>query len=281
MPTLAFQNETYTCAKAQKGNDFIKLLDEGGNVVFFADGVSDFSPYTLENGEWEPPVAGMAPTVGAAASVSEGIVTLEIPPAVKIESNLQVNFIAPCSCLETVALRIGGENYTVVDALCNCVTGMGGKWAAGAIVSVILDIEKKFAYVQNDPISSVVHGSYVGTGIPSGTASNPPHGRDHPTRLELGFEPRMVWIVRGEISAFPSMYSEDTYNEKYACFMNPIPGIWIYDPIYKTSMTMPVTWDSTGIEFYYPGELSGMGAGGVPAAVYNESGVTYHYIAIR
>lgn len=61
----------------------------------------------------------------------------------------QVSFVAPCDCAVTEALQIEGVNYTVVDALCNCATGDGGRWAAGAIVSVVLDCENKKAYLQN------------------------------------------------------------------------------------------------------------------------------------
>ena len=34
MPTLNFQGSTYECAVAQKGKDFIRLLDEENNIVF-------------------------------------------------------------------------------------------------------------------------------------------------------------------------------------------------------------------------------------------------------
>ena len=59
----------------------------------------------------------------------------------------QVSFIAPCNCIEATGLQIDGEFYTVVDTLCECVTGIGRRWDTGAIVSVILDVEKKLAYL--------------------------------------------------------------------------------------------------------------------------------------
>lgn len=59
----------------------------------------------------------------------------------------QVSFVAPCNCIETTGLQIDGEFYTVVDTLCECVTGIGRRWDTGAIVSVILDVEKKLAYL--------------------------------------------------------------------------------------------------------------------------------------
>ena len=59
----------------------------------------------------------------------------------------QVSFVAPCNCIEATGLQIDGEFYTVVDTLCECVTGIGRRWDTGAIVSVILDVEKKLAYL--------------------------------------------------------------------------------------------------------------------------------------
>lgn len=61
----------------------------------------------------------------------------------------QVSFKAPCPCHETEAIQIEGENYTVCDSLGKCVTGVGGVWDVGSMVSVILSVEQKKAYIQN------------------------------------------------------------------------------------------------------------------------------------
>lgn len=59
-----------------------------------------------------------------------------------------VTFTAPCGCDKvTDGLSINGEIYTVCDAMGNCVTGVGGTWASGAQVSVVLDCEKKKAFI--------------------------------------------------------------------------------------------------------------------------------------
>lgn len=61
-----------------------------------------------------------------------------------------VTFPAPCGCDEvTDGLSINGDIYTVVDAMGVCVTGKGGAWCSGALVSVILDVETKKAYAVN------------------------------------------------------------------------------------------------------------------------------------
>lgn len=67
----------------------------------------------------------------------------------------QVSFVAPCNCLETTGLQIDGELYTVVDHLRRCVTGKGGRWETGAIVSVILDVDSKLAYLSGGGVEAL------------------------------------------------------------------------------------------------------------------------------
>ena len=69
---------------------------------------------------------------------------LEIPVTGK-----QVSFEAPCNCDTTECLQIDGVDYTVVDSLGNTVTGVGGVWATGAKITVVLDVENQKAYLLN------------------------------------------------------------------------------------------------------------------------------------
>ena len=69
---------------------------------------------------------------------------LEIPVTGK-----QVSFEAPCNCDATECLQIDGVDYTVVDALGNIVTGVGGVWTTGAKITVVLDVENQKAYLLN------------------------------------------------------------------------------------------------------------------------------------
>lgn len=150
MPILTFSGTEYPCERAQRGKDYVRLLDENGDVVFFADGISDFGEYDLANGEWETPIAVIAPTVGAYATLEAGAIVLSIPSLVKVENNLQVNFAAPCDCSAvTGGITIAGTTFSIVDAVGNCVTGIGGFFAKDAKVSVVLDIENNLAYLQN------------------------------------------------------------------------------------------------------------------------------------
>lgn len=79
---------------------------------------------------------------------------LEIPVTGK-----QISFVAPRACSVVDCLQIDGENYTVVDAMGNVVTGnpTGGVWCEGAKVSVILDCdaEPKKAYLLNGNVPPI------------------------------------------------------------------------------------------------------------------------------
>ena len=173
MPVLTYLGEIFDCARAQKGADFVRLLDENNNVVFSADGISDFTNYVLTDGEWETPIAVVAPIVGAYAVRSGTRLYLNLPSSVKVETDLQVNFKAPCDCSAIAGLIINGEVYDVVDALGNCVIGKGGAWATGALVGVVLDVEEKKAYLlsASGGISEEVAAKYGLTGA-NATADN-------------------------------------------------------------------------------------------------------------
>ena len=77
---------------------------------------------------------------------------LEIPVTGK-----QVTFAAPCDCSVVECLQIDGEDYCVVDAMGNQVTGSpdGGVWLSGAKVSVLLDVENHKAYLLNGNIPPI------------------------------------------------------------------------------------------------------------------------------
>ena len=69
---------------------------------------------------------------------------LEIPVTGK-----QVSFEAPCNCDVTECIQIDGVDYDVVDSLGDVVTGIGGVWAVGAKITVVLDVENQKAYLLN------------------------------------------------------------------------------------------------------------------------------------
>ena len=65
------------------------------------------------------------------------------------QTGAHVTFSAPCDCTNAGNLVIGSNTYSIVDALGLASTGIGGSFASGAIVDVILNCETNKAYIQN------------------------------------------------------------------------------------------------------------------------------------
>ena len=78
-----------------------------------------------------------------------GKVKLTLPGMEIPVTGKQVSFEAPCNCDATECLQIDGVDYTVIDSLGNTVTGIGGVWATGAKITVVLDVENQKAYLLN------------------------------------------------------------------------------------------------------------------------------------
>ncbi len=55
MPTVTYNNESFTCTTALKGEDYIHLLDASGNMITAFDGVVDFSGFSISDGDWTSP----------------------------------------------------------------------------------------------------------------------------------------------------------------------------------------------------------------------------------
>lgn len=56
MPNVSYNGSTYVCAIAIKGEDFIRLLDANYAPIAVFEGISDFSDYTITDGDWESPL---------------------------------------------------------------------------------------------------------------------------------------------------------------------------------------------------------------------------------
>lgn len=100
----------------------------------------------------------------------------------------------------------------------------------------------------------VYAGSYVGTGT---------SGQNNPTTLTFPFEPKIVFIARGTT---PSVGSLGTITPMIRGVQRSIVGI------NGSSISIAyLTWDNNSLSFY--------GNGGADTSL-NESGMTYHYVAI-
>lgn len=57
MPTVTYAGNTYTCTKALKGSNFIKLFNDAGVIVASFEGISNFNSFSISGGSWVSPKA--------------------------------------------------------------------------------------------------------------------------------------------------------------------------------------------------------------------------------
>ena len=74
-------------------------------------------------------------------------------------SGRQVSFIAPCDCTGITELQIDNEAYAIVDAMSNSIseyTERSNVWCSGALISFLLDVENKRAFLLNAAVKDYV-----------------------------------------------------------------------------------------------------------------------------
>ena len=103
------------------------------------------------------------------------IIKITLPAGEIPVDGKQVSFVAPCDCASVSGLQIDESTYTVVDTMGNILTGKDAVWTTGAIVSVVLDVTNKKAYMHGS--SGILPIERGGTGAT--TAMN--------ARVNLGF----------------------------------------------------------------------------------------------
>lgn len=55
MPTVTYNENSYSCTTALKGENYIHLLDTNGRMTVAFDGVVDFSGFSITGGNWTTP----------------------------------------------------------------------------------------------------------------------------------------------------------------------------------------------------------------------------------
>lgn len=55
MPKVTYCGATYDCTTAIKGDTYIRLLDENDSLIADFEGISDFSKFSISNGNWTSP----------------------------------------------------------------------------------------------------------------------------------------------------------------------------------------------------------------------------------
>lgn len=52
MITINYNGETYSCSRAVKGSDFVRLYNDKGICTVAFEGISDFDGYEISGGDW-------------------------------------------------------------------------------------------------------------------------------------------------------------------------------------------------------------------------------------
>jgi hypothetical protein len=55
MAIVTHQGQEYSCSVALKGDDYIHLLNEDGDMTVAFDGITDFSKFSITGGSWKTP----------------------------------------------------------------------------------------------------------------------------------------------------------------------------------------------------------------------------------
>ena len=88
-------------------------------------------------------------------------IKITLPEGQGIATGMQISFVAKCACAETTCLQINNTDYTLVDALGNNIAGAAA-WTSGAIITALLDVTNKKAYVLNAGTLLIAGGNITG-----------------------------------------------------------------------------------------------------------------------
>lgn len=99
-------------------------------------------------------------------------IKLSLPEGVVPADGVQITFRAPCACSSVSGVVVEGVTYTLVDAANNNRGGVSNVWASDALVSVLLDMTNKRAFVLNAAINNYNKShTHAASDIASGSVS--------------------------------------------------------------------------------------------------------------
>lgn len=127
----------------------------------------------------------------------------------------------------------------------------------------------------------IASGSYVGTGT---------YGASHPSSLAFDFEPEVLFVFKGSYKPAKVLYKDyfvyESFSNSYICFLRGGNSVAVSDTYIETSgggffikgtvTDMPYSMNNGAVSWYFNGESETDG----PSSQMNDSGITYHYIAI-
>ena len=148
MIQVTFQGVVYTCTRAVKGVNYIRLYD-GNNIQTAAfEEITDFSLFTIKGGEWEQGTSANRATASAIRSGPD--IVLTINEKVVVEDGLLISFRAPDSSFGCSSIKIGSNNYEFLDTRGVSVGGLVDCFVKGAQLEVVLSEygRSQVAYLQ-------------------------------------------------------------------------------------------------------------------------------------
>lgn len=88
--------------------------------------------------------------------------TVTLPSHTSVRNGRQIVFRAPCDCVGVTGLIINNNTYALVDANNNILSSINtNAFKAGAMISVILDVDNYKAYIQGASSGAAINGVVV------------------------------------------------------------------------------------------------------------------------
>ena len=88
--------------------------------------------------------------------------TVTLPSHTSVQNGKQIVFRAPCDCMGVTGLIINNNTYALVDANNNILSSTNtNAFAAGSMISVVLDVDNYKAYVQGASSGASINGVVV------------------------------------------------------------------------------------------------------------------------
>lgn len=75
-------------------------------------------------------------------------IKLTLPNGETPVTGKQVTFTAPCDCSQVSCIQINDVDYSVLNTAGESVVGKATTWKSGSLVTVVLDVAGKKAYLQ-------------------------------------------------------------------------------------------------------------------------------------
>lgn len=264
MPTLKYLGESFDCATAIKGADYIHLLDDNGVMVAAFDAITDFSGFTLENGSYTSPteehnckvaVIRDDGTIGVGSHTCADIGNA-VPQTRKVNGKpLSADVTLTATELGAAA---ASDVYTKAQTMTSATAGLFGLGAD----AVPDDVFTKIKNLIGANAEAIANGAKIATGSYTGTGT---YGASNPNSLTFDFAPKFV-IIKPSYTA---------YGEQIPQLM----GVWLNGMTIAPVLHGSLAGSSGNPIFSVSGKVLSWYADPVRYQL-NESGVTYRYFAI-